>query len=346
MAVTIFYKTTDGIHIGSKSDGDKGLQLEHIHYFSIGKYCDSIAQVWRLDSGHCLLRTLRYVIRGLRHPVGSIKWASTLMQAPVLRQWFSTNPRLLLKPSRHYISRCHSFRARVQIICNHYTALPRLLSPAAIRTLSQGHHLPLATLTGKKGGEFRVSLQRTDKFDREGELALVLQESHHNQNIFHLIFSLNSINGRSRMEIGCMQGPRCAHGKELLKQTTKELHGIRPRNLMIDVAYAISAAWGIVDRYGVCNQSRIYNGKDTHADYDTLWLEIGATRDRDGMFRLPASQHHHPLEEIPSHHRAEYRRRIALRAELKEKILAGAQALRPEGSPGINARTTANPCLF
>lgn len=272
------------------------------------------------------------------------------MQAPGLLPWFSANPRLLLKPGRHYISRSHSFGMRLQIICNHYTALPKLLSPAVIPSLVQGHHLQLATLTGKNGGEYRITFHRTDKFDREGELALVLQESSKNQDIFYVIFSLNAIDGRNRIEIGCMQGPRCAHGKELLKQATKEFHGIRPRDLMIDAIYALSTAWGVTEHYGVCNQNRVYNGSETHADYDTLWLEMESTRGQDGMFRLPSRPHHHPIEEIPSRHRAEYRRRITLREVLKEKILEGAQALQSESGGGtapnvlgVQARTNEAP---
>lgn len=292
----------------------------------LNAYCQSIALIWKLDSNKRGIRVARYIAKGLLHPVASLRWAIALKNAPELRLWFSRNPRLLLKPGRHYLSRNYNFGLRVKIIFNHYATLIRLLSPSSIEILAQGNSLLLATIAGKSGGEYQIALGKTDKFDREGELVLQLRDSIQCREVFWCAFSINIYEDHAGVEIGCIQGPRGEGARELIKRTTKELYGIRPRNLLADALYALAASWSLADHFGVCNKSRVYNGHQTQADYDAFWLELGGSLGRNGMFLLPAKLHHHQLYEVPSHHRSEYKQRIRLRGALGEQISMAAKA--------------------
>lgn len=299
--------------------------MSYKQYFDT--YCQSVALVWKLDSNKRGLRVARYITKGLIRPVASLKWAIALKNAPELRLWFNHNPRLLLKPSRPYLSRNYNFGLRVKIIFNHYATLIRFLSQPSFESLAQGNSLLLATLVGKKGREFQITLGKTDKFDREGELVLQLRDSTQCREVFWIVFSLNIYVDHTGIEIGCIQGPRGEDARELIKHATKELYGIRPRNLLADALYALATTWGLTEHFGVCNKSRIYNGDKTHADYDAFWLELGGTLGKNGMFRLPTTLNHHQLSEVPSHHRSEYRRRIRLRETLGKQISMAARAI-------------------
>jgi len=286
----------------------------------LNTYCQSVALVWNLDTDNRSSRVARYISKGIAHPVASIKWALSLSETSEHHLWFRSNPRLLLKPGRHYISRHYNFASRTKIISNHYAALSSLLSRQSFEALAQGTQLLLANFVGKKGGNYQITLSKTDKFDREGELILGLKDADRNGDIFWFVFSLNHHENQTWAEIGCFQGAKGEDARAMIKLATKEFHGIRPRNLLADAMYALAANWGLSGIFGISNSSRVYNGSETFADYDTFWQELGGTPDRDGLFRLPVSLSHHPLCDIPSQHRAEYRRRMELRDALGQQI--------------------------
>ena len=289
-------------------------------------YCQSVALVWKLNSNRRVVRVARYIIKGAFRPVASVKWAFALKNVPELHLWLSNNPRLLLKPGRHYISRNYKFGLRAQMIFNHYAALIRLVSQPFLEDLAQGKHLVLATLAGKTGGSYEITLGKTDKFDREGELILQLRDSAQRRAVFSFVFALNVYGDCTGVEIGCIQGPKDEDAREQIKRATKELYGIRPRNLLADALYELSATWNLAEHFGVSNRNRVYNGDQTHADYDAFWLELGGTLGKNGMFRLPTKLHHHQLSEVTSHHRSEYKQRMRLRESLGKQIITSARA--------------------
>jgi uncharacterized protein VirK/YbjX len=263
----------------------------------------------------------------LFHPVASLKWAIVLKIAPGLRVWFRRNPRLLLKPGRHYINRNYSYGLRIKTIFNHYAALTRVISQLSFESLAQGNSIQLANLVGKNGGRYQISLGRTNRFDREGELVLLLWDSTQCREVYWLAFSLNIYEDHTGVEIGCIQGPSSEDARELIKCATKDLYGIRPRNLLADALYALATTWNVTAHFGVCNKSRIYSGDKTQADYDAFWLELGGTLGENGMFCLPTELHHHQLTEVPSRHRSEYRMRMKLREALGMQISMAARSI-------------------
>jgi uncharacterized protein VirK/YbjX len=287
-------------------------------------YCHSVRCVWELDSNKRRIRVARYVVKGLFNPVASMKWVVALNKWPQLYLWFSNNPRLLLKPSRHYINRTYNFELRTQVILNHYAMLLRYLSIHSFEALAKGNPLLLATLEGKRGQSYQITLEKTGKFDREGELVLQLSQFIEGLSIFRFVFSLNIYGHQTGIEIGCIQGPKGEDACEIIKRATKDLHGIRPKNLLADAMYALAAVWNLTELFGVCNRSRVYQDKHTHADYDSFWMELGSKFSTNGMFRLPNTLHHHQLSEIKSHHRSEYKQRMNLRDSLGTQVTKAA----------------------
>ncbi|MGC2166577.1 MAG: DUF535 family protein [Gallionella sp.] len=290
--------------------------------------CQTIALVWRLDSNRRQTRVWRYIIKSLLHPVASVRWALALWTLPELRIWLRNNPRILLKPGRNYLNRNYSFSDRAKVVLSHYSLLSGLVSRSTIESLSNGNALLLATIEGKNGVSYQVTLSKTSKYDREGEAVLGLMDTTQQVQIWTFVFTLTGCRVNAGIEIGCMQGTKDQDARELIKRATKELHGIRPINLLTDAIYEIKREWNIANCYGVCNVSRVYNGKSTYLDYDAFWLELGGVINRDEMFRLPHKLEHRLLMNIPSHHRSEYKRRTALRLNLSTQISLNLKALR------------------
>lgn len=283
-------------------------------------YWHTLAHTYRTGGSRRGFRALRYLLHGVWHPAASRRWSVFATRNPLLKTWLDHHPRMLLKPLRPYVSRTHDFPARVEAIVGHYATLPEKVSSHALDLLLRGSAVPVAALPGKLGGSYSISLRRTEKFDKEGELILELaDESHHP--IYCLVFSFDPSRERLALRIGCVQGPRGNEGgRELIKSATKDLHGIRPKNLLIDALCALARVWGVGELFAVSNANRIYRSVHTVADYDTFWKELGGLRAGDGFFLLPPSTHHHDLTDVPANHRSQYRRRMQLREELERQI--------------------------
>lgn len=306
----------------------KALQMEQRVLKPFQDYFKTVLGVWGLNAKGRGPRVARYILRGMCNPVAASQWSSALHDKPELRLWFSHSPRLVLKPTRPYMRRDRMFAERVEVIASHYTQLARLFSQHNVVALANGHSLLLAEFSGKHGGSYRINLRKTDKFDREGELIICLRDASRHRDVYHLVFSLSVAMHSPCMEIGCIQGPSGEDAREVVKATTKELMGIRPRDLLIEASMSLAKAWNVTELFGVSNEVRVCRPDSTFADYDALWAEIGAIPDRNGMFRFPNALKHHNLAEVPSHHRSEYRKRIALRADLAGQIAAATISLQ------------------
>jgi uncharacterized protein VirK/YbjX len=278
----------------------------------------SIARVWRINSNRRAWRTLRYIGKCALSPAASVRWA-VAVEHSALGDFLDERPRIQLKPHRAYLSRRYDFRRRAVALLNHYALAIGLRDAGKAMDLLLGPAQVLADIEGKNGADrYRLMIGSTDKFDREGEVMLSLQEAASGLVVQVLVFSLAVRDAIPCIEIGCLQGGSTEQSQALIKHATKALHGIRPKNLMLDAIYALSRCWNVQRIYGIGNESRVYGGRNVHSDYDAFWSEIGGRADVDGFYALPPALVR--KTDIPSNRRAEYRRRAELRADMEARI--------------------------
>jgi uncharacterized protein VirK/YbjX len=264
-------------------------------------------------------RTVRYAAKCILRPLASLRWIEALEHSP-LAPHIERKPRLILKPHRAYISRHYGFARRSAALLTHHVLTASLRSHGKSVEPPTGEEQVVAEIDGKHAGErYRVCIGGTDKFDREGEVMLSLREANSGELVQVLVFTLALRNDRPSLEIGCLQGGRTAQAQALIKRATKALHGIRPKNLLLDAVYSLADGWGMCAIYGISNASRVFGGKRVHADYDEFWRELGGVADHDGFFALPPTLPE--KTDIPSNRRAEYRRRGETRAQLAAQIV-------------------------
>lgn len=276
------------------------------------KYRNSIALVWDIRKTKRIERLGRFLLRSLFNPLASDRWISAALELPEIRPFTQSDARLLLKPGRHYLSRRLKINQRVDSLIAHYKAVSQVFSKSTVHALSQGGEIDLAAFVGKSGAEYRVTLSKTNKFDREGELILALRNQG-GREVFFVVISLAHLQDELTFVIGCLQGPSGHDSRPLIKAATQDSHGIRPKNLLLDVVNFMAIGLGASRIYGVSNACRIFQGDRTFADYDLFWKELAGQETDAGLFEIPTKIRHHNLAEISSHHRAEYKRRIQLR---------------------------------
>ena len=133
--------------------------------------------------------------------------------------------------------------------------------------------------------------------------------------------------GSWAMWIGAMQGPNVDDAKDLVKRITKKCHAYRTKNLILYAAQSVARSFGLTKIFAVTNagyyaNNHVRRDRKLKTSFGDFWAEAGGTPTTDErFFELPLTETRKTVEEIPSHKRAQYRRRFALLDELDKSIV-------------------------
>lgn len=283
--------------------------------------------------------TLKLAVRSRLQHRATGAWLQLLNSHPLFHDLAKASPRLIYKIYRPYLSNTMSCVQRVELLRQHYRHVFSLgLGPLTVRAARGA--VTLGVVDGKSGLPYQVQLRAIEPMEREGELVLQLRQG--DELIYGCAFSFFDGDGDGCMVlgIGCMQGPRGEHGLQLIKDATRELHGLRPKNLMVKLLSQIAHDHGCAQLRLVGNANRAVCGATrqgkVHADYDALWEEMDARRRDDGDYQLACGPITAPdLEAIASKKRSEARKRYETLSALSQAVEAGLRAPRFEAVPGL-----------
>jgi uncharacterized protein VirK/YbjX len=263
--------------------------------------------------------------RALASPRLTQGWLDVLNSHPALATLAQLQPRLLHKIYRPYLSSRLSRRERLAALASHYRFIVRH-GLAALTAQAIPGGVELAAFSGKSGAHYTIVLHAIVPMEREGEL--VLQLRCNNALVQSVAFSFLQDGVHASVGIGCLQGPQCGAGLELARAATRDLHGLRPKNLLVRLVQQVGFAYGCCQMLMVGNDNRpvrkqLRKGR-VHADYDGFWQEMGALQRGDGDYALRCLPLQAPdLEQIPSKKRAEARRRHELLGGVVTMVLDG-----------------------
>ena len=172
----------------------------------------------------------------------------------------------------------------------------------------------------------RVVLDQPRWFMREGQLVLNLFDG--DSRIYSIAFSLAEEDGALAVYVGAIQGGNTDGVMADYKDLTKTLHGMRPRDFLVELLRSLCRSIGVSRIYAVADASRqhrsSYFGDAKSAimslNYDEIWTERAGTRISDDFFSLALDAPLKPLEEVASKKRAMYRRRYDMLAEIDGRL--------------------------
>ncbi|WP_082616358.1 DUF535 family protein [Massilia sp. Root418] len=273
--------------------------------------------------------------RALAHPLITRGWLQVLNSHGALRELALLQPRLLHKIYRPYLSSRLDRPQRLAALAAHYRFV---LQHELAGTVAQAVRGPLvlARFEGKSGAPYQVDLRAIVPMEREGEL--VLQLRCRGALVYSVAFSFLADGAQSAaasVGVGCLQGPQCGAGLELGREATRDLHGLRPKNLLLRLVQQLGYAYGCSQVLLVGNDNRavlkqIRKGR-VHADYNAFWLEMGAQPRSDGDYALACGPLQAPvMEEIASRKRSEARKRYDLLAGVAAEVVDS--FVRPRGT--------------
>ena len=225
--------------------------------------------------------------RSVLHPHATHGWLGLLNSDPMFRQLVAARPRLVGKVFRPYLSTTFNSAQRTALLIGHYHSILRQgWGPLVLQAAGAG--VELGALPGKSGDMIRLVLRAVEPMEREGELALQLM--HNDELVCSCAFVL--IDGLDAFDVGvgCIQGPGSDAGLSIVREATRQLHGLRPKSLLIKLLCALGRRYGCDGLRLVGNDNRTVRGAirqgKVHADYDAFWRECGADRRDDGDYYL------------------------------------------------------------
>ncbi|MGF6147202.1 Protein of uncharacterised function (DUF535) [Kingella potus] len=120
-----------------------------------------------------------------------------------------------------------------------------------------------------------------------------------------------------------VQGPSGGEAKDTVRRLTKQLHGLRPQQLMAAVIQYLAAALGL-DALGIAHDCQVKLRwklkKRVKMNYDQYWQESAAVLGGDGYWHLPAAPPRKDLAEIESKKRSMYRKRYQMFDDLEAAV--------------------------
>jgi uncharacterized protein VirK/YbjX len=257
---------------------------------------------------------LKLKARAMVHREQTRRWLHLLNSHPAFSEYIQNWPRFLYKIYRPYLTATLAMDARLAVLASHYQFIfQRGLGPVVAQASHAG--VPLAAIDGKTGVRYQVRLRAVGTLEREGELTLQLCEG--DEALYSVAFTFAWRGGVLAVSIGCIQGANTEGTLDAIRLATRELHGLRPKQLLVSLVRHIGHGLGCERLYLVSNKNRVVRGAmrqgRVRSDYDQLWNELGAERQPDGDYLLPCVPLATPdLEQVPSKKRAEARRRHEL----------------------------------
>lgn len=223
-------------------------------------------------------------------PRATGQWLSYLSSHAPLRTLAREYPQLATRIYRPYALRHLNCRERVAHMIAHHDLLRRS-EWASLAHLSLSQVVDIIEWTTPAGDTLHLQLMSLQDGHREGELTLRLLWNE--TTLFSLTFLIRKQAGTPQLLVTRFQGSSSEAAPALIRQATKALHGLRPADLLIQLAQHLGHILGCEAVTLVSNRHRVSlnprRRRRIKVDLDKIWLERGAQKTPDGLFVLPAA---------------------------------------------------------
>lgn len=258
------------------------------------------------------LKRLRFNLRSRLHFTNIRKFTQFANQHPELHSLLKARPNYSYPLVHRFLDKRFSSQQRLNAICDNLIFLPEKLTACGLPALWEK-----PVLLGSIDDEFDIYLNINEHQPMEGYWALELRQKSTNQLIYLLTFG--KVN--HALLIAVVQGANTENAKDVVKQLTKQCHGLRPAYLMVEVMKALTKTLGYDTLCGIPhkyqNKSRFVQSKRYVVDYDAIFRESGGILQ--DYWHLPLELDTN-LDDVPSKKRSMYRKRFAMLEQLAQQI--------------------------
>lgn len=288
------------------------------------------------DPGTARYRRSKMLLRSLAQLGPTTRVLDCLWTSKPLLALLRQHPYLAEKIHRPYGYKSLGASARAGQLISHYQFLLRQPGARLLLAAMQAD-VVLAEFAGKSGASYRLVLCSARDLPKEGELMLRLEGD--GFTLLKTAFSCGDRNGLPSLIIGCWQGNNCPTSRDRIRDATRDLWGLRPRDLLFAGMQAMASACALPGMAGVGDTQHIYRHwrkrRCIVQSYDAIWTDMGGIEAPDGLFSLPLSHQRRPLNAYPSNKRGAAARRHALEDQVKAQLLASFAASQLDKQPSM-----------
>jgi uncharacterized protein len=179
-------------------------------------------------------------------------------------------------------------------------------------------------------------------FHREGALAINLFDG--NTRLFTLVFAFEPKPSGLRALIGGVQGRKFDDALDRYRDLTKSAHGIRPRDLIIELFRIVCVQAGVNEIYAISDRGRHnrhrYFGQPVMRplalNYDEIWRDRGGTPIDAWFFTLPLRSERRADADMQPKKRSMYRQRYAMLDAIEARMRNAWKAMTPVTRPAAD----------
>lgn len=285
-------------------------------------------KIYNLNNPREAHRFAVFVARCCLHPQRMSRLEKFFEQSELLRRIAAGYPFVYEQATRAFFYHKSTFEERARLIEEHMRFL----------TARFDEELLLTIYGDKKFELWRMELDETlgtmslvlcaEPGQRKEGLAALMLDLPDEVPVYQILFWIARTpdDDAWAMFIGALQGPNVDDARELIKRITKRCHAYRTKNLILYAAQALARALGLKRVFAVTNEgyyanNHIRRDRKLKTSFSDFWAEAGGVPTSDARFyELPLTETRKTVEEIPSHKRAQYRRRFALLDDLDSTV--------------------------
>lgn len=134
--------------------------------------------------------------------------------------------------------------------------------------------------------------------------------------------------------LGGLQGRNQDGALDLYRALTKDMHGLRPRDFLIEVLRVFCRHFEINVIHAVTQAHRhhvhpFFNNKNLTPNYDEIWEDRRGSRIDEFFYALPVCPEMRDLSTVKPNKRSLYRKRFALLDEVESRVVEGLSTVVP-----------------
>ncbi len=231
-------------------------------------------------------------------------------------------PDIYNKPFRAYMHCNITNIDKFKYLKSHYAYILKTFNQKSIKNIYLSNSISLIKFNLEDIGEINIKLCYIGSLGKEGEMTLLLELNE--KDLYSIAFSFFEFQNTRELIIGGIQS-RSDVDTELIKQITKKMHGVRPRNYLFFVIrqvceiLSIQSIKAIRTTFHVANCTHVNKTGKFMADYDLYWEEENGIKG-EIFYSLSTIETRKSMEEIASKKRSMYNKRFNMLDEHKDII--------------------------
>lgn len=231
-------------------------------------------------------------------------------------------PDIYNKPFRAYMYCNITINDKFKYLKSHYNYILKTFKQESIKNIYLTQNISLIKFELEDNDKVDIKLCYIGALGKEGEMTLLLKLN--DKDLYSIVFSFFEAQNIKQFIICGIQS-RSDIDTDVIKQFTKKMHGIRPRNYMFFIirqiceTLSIQSIKAISTDFHVANCSHVNKTGKFMADYNLYWEEENGVKENI-FYDISTVETRKSMEEIASKKRSMYNKRFNMLNEHKSTI--------------------------